>query len=143
MRASTNRRLEKVSQKLTYLSWENMDSRSSSSFSGSSFSLSSSSSAGGGCSMAVGAGTSSSVAASFAVLPFNSLSVAKDSSFMVMLSEKWNFFYLYTCTTTGLSVRPFLFAKLQYQYLLTSCFSTKTVVHLFVQLCLSHFHERY
>ena len=76
-----------MSQKLTYLSWENMDSRSSSSFSGSSFSLSSSSSAGGGGSMAVGVGTSSSVAPSFAVLPFNSLSAAKDSSFMVMLSE--------------------------------------------------------
>ena len=142
MGASTNRRLEKVSQKLTYLSWENMDSRSSSSFSGSSFSLSSSSSAGGGGSMAVGVGTSSSVAPSFAVLPFNSLSAAKDSSFMVMLSEKW-IFYFYTCTTTGLAVRPFLSAKLQYQYLLTSSFSTKTVVHLFVQLCLSHFHERY
>ena len=119
MRASTNRRLEKVSQKSTYLSWENMDSRSSSSFSGSSFSLSSSSSAGVGGSMAVGVGTSSPVAASFAVLPFNSLSVAKDSSFMVMLSEKW-IFYFYTCTTTGLAVRPFLFAKLQYQYVLTN-----------------------
>ena len=123
-----------MSQKVTYLSWENMDSRSSSSFSGSSFSLSSSSSAGGGGSMAVGVGTSSSVAPSFAVLPFNSLSAAKDSSFMVMLSEKWNFFYFYTCTTTGLAVRPFLSAKLQYQYLLTSSFSTKTVVLVFANI---------